>query len=140
MAPLMPPKSPLDLSLDAKEQRDVEGEVAALLDAEKALTSASWYPPRAGDVITVHHERSGDHTAMRERYTVIEPTGGIETPVVFNGVEPDNELTRYLTGFYSSDLADVDDPVMNMWIEAGPARLTIERAGETVHDGLALWQ
>jgi hypothetical protein len=137
MTPAKPPKSPLEQSQDAKSNRDLHTEVAALMDGESALTSAPWYPPLAGDIISVHFEPTPSTAAFTEVYTVTAVGRG-QTLLEFTGAEPADHEFASMSGAYAGPLCG--DGLMEMWMEAGPARLSVRRGGELVHDGPSAWR
>ncbi|RCG21940.1 hypothetical protein DQ384_36385 [Sphaerisporangium album] len=129
-APASPAVSPLAQAEDAKGRRDIVGELDALTDGQRSMESAPWYPARAGDVVHIHYEG----------VPAVTPTLG-ETYVVEHSATEGGLLLRALhhtpgmvgPGAFAPGL--VDDPLMEIWFEAGPAALTIVRDGRVVHGG-----
>ncbi|MEW2636442.1 hypothetical protein AB0903_33600 [Streptomyces sp. NPDC048389] len=123
-------RSPVEQAADAKRARDLTGELGALTGAERALTSAPWYPVRPGDLVHVHYEGAGELPAFGETYAIEEIPG--------------DELLRMRLLHHTADSTDTvgvfaaeaaDHPLYEIWFEAGPHRLTIVRDGRVVHDG-----
>lgn len=129
------PKSPVQAAHDAKASRDLSAELGALTDGYATLTEAPWFPPVEGDIITVHYEAAGQARAFQEQYLVTRPEDREHIALTFTGCAPDSAQIRSMCGFYAGD--DFGDPVGDLWMEAGPHRLTITRCGETIHDGPA---
>ncbi|MFD8340307.1 hypothetical protein ACFV42_48180 [Streptomyces solisilvae] len=132
--------SPCAVSQDAKRGRGTCGDEAVVLDGERALTSAPWYPARAGDRITVHYEATGTTTAFKGTYLVTEVPGSHrdQTELVLTGCDPDEPEIRRMCGLYAGP--GMTDPVRQLWMQAGPARLVIERYDLTLHNGPASCQ
>ncbi len=122
------PDSPLAKAEDAKRRRDIVGEIDALMSGQRSLESAPWYPAQAGDVVHVHYEG----------VPALSPTVG-ETYVVEHSDTDGGLVLRLLhhtPGVISpGDFAPgvVDNPLAEMWFEAGPAAVTIVRDGRVVH-------
>lgn len=132
--------SPLAQADHAKGLRDIDGEVAALMDAGVQLASAPWYPARPGDLVHVHYEQAGDFPAFGETY-LVDAAGGPGDPAP-------QLLTMRLLAHTCPDAIGADlgmvgcfavdaheDPLYEPWYEAGPQRLTIVRDGRPVHVG-----
>lgn len=130
------PASPLARAEDAKRRRDLGGEVGALTNGYAALTSASWYPARPGDLVHVHYEGHRQSPAWGETYVVGPAEHGMLSLQPIASTLPDTEWSG--AGCYATE--DSDDPLADMWMEAGPDRLTIVRDGQVVHHGnLPVW-
>jgi hypothetical protein len=128
--------SPLAEAEDAKRRRDIVGEVDALMGGHARLTSAPWYPARAGDLVHVHYEAVGDLAAFGETYVIAAGTAGFPSMQLLAHTAPDTlgqELIAGMVGCFAVD--DDPDPLMELWMEAGPHRLTIVRDGQVVHNG-----
>jgi hypothetical protein len=125
--------SPLAQAEDAKRARDLGGELGALMAGERALTSAAWYPARHGDIVHVHYEQAGTIPPVGETYLVeaIEDQGLFKLRLLCHSHTDDDADT----GLAAFEADATDDPLYELWFEAGPQRLTIVRDGRTVHDG-----
>ncbi|PWG08755.1 hypothetical protein DF268_35880 [Streptomyces sp. V2] len=131
------PRSPLTQAEDAKRRRDLQGELEALGRGVRSLTEASWYPARPGDLVHIHYPAAGagDFPEFGETYIV----GATDTPDLMSlqllahtlpaGVEDADALVGDLA------VEDVVDPIVEIWMEAGPHALTIVRDGRIVHAG-----
>ncbi|WP_031104314.1 hypothetical protein [Streptomyces sp. NRRL S-146] len=126
-------QSPLARAEDAKRRRDLGGELAALQQGHTDLTSAPWYPARPGDLVHVHYEAVGEMAAFGETYLVAAGAHGFLTMQLLCHTLPDAEEAGGMVGCYAVD--DDPDPLMELWFEAGPHRLTIVRDGRPVHIG-----
>ncbi|MFI2437436.1 hypothetical protein [Streptomyces sp. NPDC018693] len=128
-----PALSPLAQAEDAKRRRDLAGELGALMQAGTALESAPWYPCRPGDLVHVHYEAVGDVPlipARGETYIVRDAGDGLMSmQLLADGSPQDTEPVD----FFVVEAADC--PIYDLWMEAGPHRLTIVRDGLVVHDG-----
>ena len=126
--------SPLARAEDAKRRRDLGGELAALQQGHTDLTSAPWYPSRPGDLVHVHYEAAGEMAAFGETYLIAAGAHGFLSMQLLCHTLPDD--TEYLAGLVGCFAVDDDpDPLMELWFEAGPHRLTIVRDGRPVHIG-----
>lgn len=122
-------QSPLAQADDAKRRRDFFGEIDAIQAGHQALESAPWYPALVGDVVHVFYYGS---------FTPAMPPQG-ETYVVEHSEEEGGLVLRLLyadvdligPGAFAPGMAG--DPLMEAWMEAGPAALTIVRAGRVIH-------
>ncbi|MCZ4611838.1 hypothetical protein O3S80_50455 [Streptomyces sp. Lzd4kr] len=129
-----PQSSPLAQAEDAKRRRDLVGEVAALNSGYAALTTAPWYPARPGDMVHVHHEAGALADAFGETYLVAASEGGFLSMQLLAHTLPED--TEFLDGMVGGFAVDDDpDPLTELWMEAGPHRLTIVRDGRPVHVG-----
>jgi hypothetical protein len=127
-------RSPLEQAADAKRARDLVGELGALTGAERDLVSASWYPVRPGDLVHVHYEQAGDFPAFGETYIVGHAGNELMSLKLLTHTCPLMEDEREgAVGCFTAEAAD--DPLYELWFEAGPQRLTIVRDGRAVHDG-----
>ena len=127
--------SPLAQAEDAKRRRDLEGEIGALMAGHDALTSASWYPARPGDLVHVHYEGLGATPAFGETYLVAlgMSDGFLSMQLLAHTLPPDTEFLDGLVGCFAVD--DDPEPLTELWMEAGSHRLTIVRDGRPVHLG-----
>lgn len=124
--------SPLQQAEDAKRARDLGGELGALLEGGRALESAPWYPAQAGDIIHVHYEQAGTIPPCGETYLVQDsPDGGdlLSLRLLSHSHTEDSDQP----GPFES--VATDDPLFELWFEAGAHRLTIVRHGRVVHNG-----
>jgi hypothetical protein len=126
--------SPVAQADDAKRRRDLVGEIHALTAGYDRLTNAPWYPARPGDLVHVHYEQIGDTAAFGETYVVGPARHGFLSLQLLahslpSGVEPDD----FGVGCFAVE--DDPDPLTDVWMEAGPQRLTIVRDGHPVHVG-----
>lgn len=139
-----PESSPLVQAADAKRGRDLGGLLGALMAADQELTSAPWYPVRPGDLVHVHYsrERAGQTPtpAFGETYVISDAgkpgdaVGGLLDMQLLAHTLPDTiDGAEGLTGCFAVEAAD--DPIYEVWFEAGPHLLTIVRDGQVVHDG-----
>lgn len=128
------PPSPLAQAEAAKRARDIGAEITALHQADAALTGAHWHPLRPGDLVHVHYEQAGDFPAFGETYLVGDAGEGLMTLDLLAHTCPlmDDEL-RGSIGCFTAEASD--DPLYELWFEAGPHRLTIVRDGQVVHLG-----
>ncbi|MGW6309168.1 hypothetical protein ACWFRQ_17815 [Streptomyces niveus] len=129
--------SPLAQAEDAKRRRDLPGELGALMDGERALRSAPWYPSQVGDLVHVHYEGHGPLPAWGETYAV-EPDPGFADSLrlrLLHHTAKGDAATE--AGVWATTGAD-PAPLFGMWFEAGPAVLTIVRDGRVVHLGPAV--
>lgn len=126
-------QSPLERAEDAKRARDLGAEIAALQQGHTDLTSAPWYPVRPGDLVHVHYEAGGMLDAFGETYRIAAGSDGFLSMQLLCHTLPDTEDPEGMVGCYAVD--DDPDPLMELWFEAGPHRLTIVRDGQVVHDG-----
>lgn len=125
--------SPLAQAEDAKRGRDLGGELNALQQGHTDLTSAPWYPARPGDVVHVHYEGAGEMAAFGETYLVAAGSDGFLNMRLLCHTLPEDTECDGLVGCFAVD--DDPDPLMDLWFEAGPHRLTIVRDGQVVHHG-----
>jgi hypothetical protein len=128
--------SPLAQAEDAKRARDIVGEIGALVDGERALQSAPWYPVRPGDLVHIAYEQAGQMAAFGETYLVADAGDGLSSMQLLAHTLPDTVSSppaEGLVGCYAVEAAD--DPIYEAWFEAGPHRLTIIRDGRVVHNG-----
>jgi hypothetical protein len=124
--------SPLAQAEDAKRARDIDGEIGALMDGERALQSAPWYPVRPGDLVHIAYEAAGVHAAFGETYIVGDAGDGLSSMRLLAHTCPVGAGDG-MVGCFAVEAAD--DPVYEAWFEAGPHRLTIVRDGRVVHNG-----
>jgi hypothetical protein len=137
--------SPIAQAEKAKQTRDLVGEVAVLNSAHGQLTHAPWYPARPGDLVHVHYEQAGDFPAFGETYIVGDAGESGDTPPGLLSMRLlahtlpetvaglDAETTAAMTGVYAAEAHE--DPLYDLWVEAGQHRLTIVRDGSPVHIG-----
>lgn len=128
--------SPLARAEDAKRRRDLAGEVGVLMSAGADLESAPWHPARPGDTIHVHYEAGGSSDAFGETYIIAAGKHGFLSMQLLAHTLPattDQGLVNCMTGCFAVE--DDPDPLMELWFEAGPHRLTIVRDGRPVHIG-----
>lgn len=128
-------KSPLAEAEDAKRRRDLAGELDALTSGHDRLTSAPWYPARPGDLVHVHHGAIGQTVAFGETYLVAAGSndGFLNMQLLCHTLPEDTEFLDGMVGCFAVE--DDNDPLMELWMEAGPHRLTIVRDGRPVHVG-----
>jgi len=128
------PRSPLAQAEDAKRRRDLGGELEALGRGMRALTEAPWYPARPGDLVHIHYPAGGEMPAFGETYIVSGEAGGLMGLELLAHTLPDTvENADALTGDLTVE--DDPDPLVEIWMEAGPHALTIVRDGLVVHAG-----
>lgn len=139
-----PQTSPLAHAAENKRARNLGWEVGGLMAADKELTSALWYPVRPGDLIHVHYrcERAGQMPtpAFGETYVIRsagehgDAAGGLLSMQLLAHTLPDTvDGAAGMTGCFAIEGAD--DPIYELWFEAGPHLLTIVRDGQVVHNG-----
>ncbi|MFD6035279.1 hypothetical protein ACFWHF_12165 [Streptomyces griseoincarnatus] len=127
-------QSPLAQAEDAKRRRDLGAELAALQQGHADLTTAPWYPSRPGDLVHVHYEPVGQMAAFGETYRITAAAHGFLSMQLLCHTLPDD--TEFLSGLVGCFAVEDDpDPLMELWMEAGPHRLTIIRDGRPVHIG-----
>ncbi|MFI1535483.1 hypothetical protein [Streptomyces anandii] len=126
-------QSPLEAAEAAKRARDLGGEVAALMAAEAALKAAPWYPSRAGDLVHVHYDATtAGSDAFGETYVVEADDahpGELQLRLLHHTAKDDT-----LAGCFAP-AETPDEPLYQLWFEAGAHLLTIVRNGRVVHDG-----
>ncbi|WP_034088839.1 hypothetical protein [Streptacidiphilus albus] len=122
--------SPLEQAEAAKQNRDLAGELGALMGGAAALQQQPWYPARPGDVVHIAYEAVHDLPGSGSTYLVQQ--------------NPDEPAFLALVAVAVSDTdggvwaTDGDpDPLFEMWMEAGGHRITVVRDGLTVHNGPA---
>lgn len=127
------PASPLARADDAKRSRDLVGELAALTTGYTALTSAPWYPAQAGDLVHLAFGPVGDIPAYGETYSVRGRRDGLLRLTLLHHTY--SGATEQLMGIGCFATSATTEPLTEMWMEAGPHRLTIVRHGQVLHDG-----
>ncbi|MDX3033019.1 hypothetical protein [Streptomyces scabiei] len=134
--------SPLAQAQEAHRRRDIGGVVGTLAHADHHLTHAPWYPVRPGDLVHVHYEAGGQMPAFGETYIVgdaREPgdtAPGLLSMVLLAHTLPEDtpeDDVKGMTGVFEAEAHD--DPIYDLWFEAGPQRLTVVRDGRVVHNG-----
>jgi hypothetical protein len=127
--------SPLEQAEDAKRRRDLDAEISALQQGHTALTSAPWHPARPGDLVHVHYKAGGTVPAFGETYLIAAGTseGCLSMRLLAHTLPEGTEFLDGMVGCFAVD--DDPDPLMELWFEAGPHRLTIVRDGRPVHIG-----
>jgi hypothetical protein len=125
-------RSPLAQAEDAKRARDLGGEIGALMAGDQALTSAPWYPARPGDLVHIHYEAAGQMAVFGETYIIGDAGDGLMGMQLLAHTLPEGD-EEDMAGSLTVEAAD--DPLYELWFEAGPQRLTIVRDGRVVHDG-----
>lgn len=128
--------SPLARADAAKGTGDLVGELAPLLDGDRQLTSAPWYPVRPGDLVHVCFERTPALQQFGETYIIGDVGNDLLSMQLLSHNLPSDasdELVGELTGWFATEASD--DPLYEAWFEAGPDRLTIVRDGRAVHVG-----
>lgn len=126
--------SPLAQAEDAKHAGNLVGEIAALTGAHDQLTLAAWHPARPGDLVHIHYPAAGDYPPFGETYIVGDAGDGLLSLQLLAHTLPDSEpLAAGMVGCFAAEAAD--DPLYEMWFEAGPHLLTIVRDGRPVHSG-----
>jgi len=105
--------SPLALATDAKHSRDLLGEISILTDADKLLNSQWWYPLQNGDVV------------------LMAAYDDLATTYLAEPDEYGDHVLRCVSAVYESSFHE-PIPFYDLWFEAGPATLTVIRAGATV--------
>lgn len=121
------PASPVAQAEEAKRRRDLVGELGALTQGYGELTSARWYPARAGDVLHIAYEAIGDVESFGETYVVVSDEHGLVLKLLTHTGE------EGAVGWYAPGV--VDDPLLEPWMESGPHTLTVVRDGVVVHGG-----
>ena len=128
-----PHPSPLDAATDAKQRRDLAGEIGALMSADADLTARPWYPIQPGDVILMHMS-TGSHG---ETYLAVTDPDGFTDP---GGNPPLRLISQTRADWHAEEEAAGRDPLdrdpgdfYSLWFEAGPDLLTVIRAGTVIH-------
>ncbi|WP_329141055.1 hypothetical protein [Streptomyces sp. NBC_00670] len=131
----LPPQSPLQTAEDAKRARDLGGELSALRSGHHTLTSASWYPARPGDLVHIHYEGRTGRAAYGETYIVGPAEHGMLSMQLLAHTLPEasGDGAEVTGAWYATE--ESADPLAEVWMEAGPHRLTIVRDGRPVHIG-----
>lgn len=120
--------SPLENADAAKRERDITGEISALMQGHSALENAPWYPVQAGDIVHIHYPALRDKIpAWGETYLVEPDKDGF---LVLRSIAHTAPSEDY-AGAFAPGLAD--DPLMEMWMEAGPHALVVIRHGRIIH-------
>ncbi|AVV46431.1 hypothetical protein PYK79_45100 [Streptomyces sp. ID05-04B] len=127
------PRSPLVQADDARRAGDLDGETRALMAAGIGLESAPWQPARPGDLVHLHYPASGDVPQFGETYIVGDAGDGLLSLQLLAHTLPATEDVDGMTGCFASDASD--QPLYELWFEAGPHLLTIVRDGRPVHVG-----
>jgi hypothetical protein len=112
--------SPLELATDAKHRRDLADEISILTNAGNDLEAQPWYPLVAGDVVLM---TVGVDADLGETY--IAEADEYED-VVLRRVSATHHVGPAAAGEWPI-------PFYDLWFEAGPAALTVIRAGAVVH-------
>lgn len=121
------PSSPLERADAAKRNRDITGEIGALMQGHGALENAPWYPAQEGDLVHIHYEAFKEDPAWGETYAVeADPHGFLVLRSIHHSA-PEGAFT----GAFAPGLAG--DPLMEAWMEAGPHALVVVRHGRVVH-------
>lgn len=125
-------KTPVEHVEDAHRRRDFFGVIEAAHAGQQSLESQPWYPARHGDIVHIAYEGFGpDVPAHGETYIVEQPeVDGWYNLRVLAHSQP-GAIDE--AGVFATE--DDPDPLMEMWFEAGPHRLTIVRNGRVVHGG-----
>ncbi|GAA3550457.1 hypothetical protein GCM10022419_033360 [Nonomuraea rosea] len=125
-------KAPREQIDDAHRRRDFFGVIEAARAGQQTLEAQPWYPARHGDIVHIAYEGFGpDVPAHGETYIVEQP----EVDGWFNlrTLAHSERDSIAEAGVFAT--SDDPDPLMEMWFEAGPHRLTIVRDGRVVHGG-----
>lgn len=125
--------SPVAQAEQAKRERDLSGEVGALQAGYEALISAPWYPAQAGDLVHVFYWGSLADAMPPQGETYVVEHSEKEGGLVLRLLHADEHLAGPDGGAGMCAPGLPDDPLMELWMEAGPAALTIVRAGRVVH-------
>ncbi|MFF8034887.1 hypothetical protein [Streptomyces sp. NPDC016626] len=130
-------QSPLERAETAKRRRDIVDEIDTLMTGHYQLTAAPWYPSRPGDLVHLAYEPAGNMAASSETYLVSDAGDGLMSLRLLSQTFPglSDEEAAAMSGVFAAEAAD--DPLYELWFEAGPHRLTIVRDGQVVHDGPA---
>lgn len=121
--------SPVAQAEHAKRQRDLSGELGALRAGYEQLTSAPWYPAQPGDILHVHFEGVPNALPAGGETYIVEYDQDENGVLVLRLLHVDDDLPG--PGGFEGGMPN--DPFMEAWMEAGPAALTIVRAGRVVH-------
>lgn len=121
-----PAESPLVRAERAKRNRDILGEVGALMDGENALRTAPWYPLQTGDILHVHYEATPNVPEVGEAY-LVEQGDGDDPTLRLLAAHPADEAG--CPGVFAPH------GFWDMWFEAGAHRITLVRTGRVLHDG-----
>lgn len=121
--------SPLTQAEDAKRRRDLPGEIGALMNGQAQLHAAPWYPSQPGDLVHIAREAIADVAAWGETYAVDEGTeaGQLWMRLLHRTLPSDGDLLS--PGYYTGCS---DDPMHDIWVEAGPSRITVVRDGAVI--------
>lgn len=130
------PGSPLEQAAAAKGARDLHGEIAALMGGAQDLEEQPWYPPRPGDLVHLTYDAYDRTPRTGETYVITRtqvegmPDGFMDMSLL-HATHPDSPHV----GCYASSCND--DPLMEVWMEAGRHCITVVRDGVVVHNGPA---
>lgn len=134
--------SPLAQAEDAKRRRDLAGEISALQAGERELKAQPWYPLQPGDVVLCSLGPLGDGdepygetylAAAGDDAGMVDVDGGPMLRMV-SGTDLGEDQADDRDG-ETADQAWTPPPCSfyELWFEAGPAALTVIRAGRVVH-------
>lgn len=116
--------SPAERVEAAKRDRDIAGEIGALVQGHAHLESASWHPAQPGDLVHVGYSAMGERSpAWGETYEV---TNELSLRLIHHTAPKGAFVGAYAPGL-------VGDPLMEVWMEAGPHNVTVIRQGRCVY-------
>ncbi|MGA5822156.1 hypothetical protein ACPC54_30355 [Kitasatospora sp. NPDC094028] len=124
-------ESPLAQADAAKSRRDFDGEMSALVDGGKSLQDATWFPARAGDMLSVRYGVGGSVPAHEETYEVVPDEFGSLILSLRSHTFPEGLASS--AGSFAPGLPD--EPFFEAWMEVGPGSLTIVRDDWVIHRG-----
>ncbi|MFC1410463.1 hypothetical protein ACEZCY_14475 [Streptacidiphilus sp. N1-12] len=109
-----------------------------LLDAYLDLQGQPWYPPRAGDQITVHYEATDHLAAFGETYALdrLQPSHPQVSRETFAlRLVHHTAAQHFEAGLFAP--GPTTETLTEIWAEAGADRITVLRDGVVVHNGPA---
>ena len=116
-------------------QADPVDETSRQLDDYADLIGQPWYPPLDGDLVHVHYEATETARPWGETYAVETtepepglPEGGHRLRIIHCTTYVPTDAGMFAPGPRT-------EPLMELWTEARPHRITVVRDGVTVHDG-----
>lgn len=90
-----------------------------MVDGDRSLHNAEWYPACPGDVLTVRYDGGESVLAREETYEVVPDELGMLVLTLRTHSFPEKYAGS--AGAYARECLS-DDPFFEPWMEAGPAR------------------
>jgi hypothetical protein len=134
---LTPPRdatSPLAKAEAAKGRRDLPGELDALTTGERHLRAQPWYPLQPGDVALCWLPGIGHGNTYLATNQGVDPDGGPilrQVSSTTQAAQP-SDAERLDDSLGDSERDSERESLFELWFEAGPATLTVIRAGQVI--------